>query len=311
MYKKTISSNKLFISFLLLIAISCSIKIFSTFYKDNSNDVFNISKEDSVVHEDLNGDNKKDNILIKKSDSGLIAQVDLNDDSTYSLNYNKNFETLGEFAEYWPIRISTLDISRDNSKEIFIQSSFHNKPIQHIFSWNGSEYNDMFCSNNNIIGFIDSANSRTSKVMSGNYESGNITLKGYLYNNGSLKEFTSNLNNYLPGNDTISNFISLIESLPNPYLTIPNYFYSQISGTDLESLYRLANKSNYYKYQDGYFTDLSWDKDGNITCENWILNFRTTSTLDSTSFSNITINLMLNKYTDDNFPFKITSINIY
>jgi len=33
-----------------------------------------------------------------------------------------------------------------------------------------------------------------------------------------------------------------MESLPNEYLSVPNYFYSQISGTDLENIFRLAKK---------------------------------------------------------------------
>lgn len=311
MYKKNNLSIKLFNIFLLILAILCFFKLF--FIKDNldAKNVFNSSKEDSIIHEDLNNDNKKDTILIKRSDSNLLAQVSLNSNETYSLDYSKNLQTLGEYCEYWPVRVSTLDISRDNSKEIFIQSSFHNKAVQHIFSWNGCGYDDIFCSNNNIIGFMDSSNNKTPKIISGNFQDNNINLNGYLYNKGSLKEFNSNLVDSFPGKDTVNNFICLIESLPDPYLSIPNYFYSQISGTDLESIFRLANSSNYYKFQDGYFIDLAWDNSGNITCENWILNFRTISTSDSKKVGHITINLMLNKYNDDNFPFKITSVNMY
>lgn len=311
MYKKNNLNIKLFNVFLLILAILCFFKLFFIKGDLNAKNVFNLSKEDSIIYEDLNNDNKKDTILIKKSNSNLLAQINLNNNETYSLDYDKNLQTLGEYCEYWPVRVSTLDISRDNSKEIFIQSSFHNKAVQHIFSWNGYGYDDIFCSNNNIIGFMDSSNSKTPKIISGNFQDNDISLKGYLYNKGSLKEFNSNLIDFFPGKDTINNFICLIESLPDPYLSIPNYFYSQISGTDLESIFRLANNSNYYKFQDGYFTDLAWDNSGNVTCENWILNFRTISTSDSKKVGNITINLMLNKYNDDDFPFKITSINIY
>jgi hypothetical protein len=310
-YKKNNLHIKLFNIFLLILAVLCFFKLF--FIKDglNAKNVFNLSEENSVIHEDLNNDNKKDTILIKKSDSDLLAQVNLNDNETYSLNSDKNFQTLGEYCEYWPVRVSTLDISRDNSKEIFIQSSFHNKAVQHIFSWNGKGYDDIFCANNNLIGFMDSANNKTPKIISGNFQDNNINVKGYLYNKGSLKEFNSSLITSLPGKDTINNFICLIESLPNPYLSTPNYFYSQISGADLESIFRLANSSNYYKFQDGYFTDLAWDNFGNVTCENWILNFRTISTSDSKKVSHITINIILNKYNDNDFPFKINSVNIY
>ncbi|MEG1142532.1 MAG: hypothetical protein RSE41_08845 [Clostridia bacterium] len=311
MYKKLNFPNKLFNTFLLVLTILCFIKLFSSRDSNIIKNVFNLYDKESIIHEDLNGDNKKDTILVKKNDSGLISQIDLNDNKTYSLNYKKDLQTLGEYSDYWPVRVSTLDISRDNSKEIFIQSSFHNKPIQHIFSWNGLGYDDIFCSDNNIVGFVDSSNSKTPKVISGNFVNGNMNFNGYLYNKGTLKEFNSTLTDNLPGSDTINNFICLMESLPNEYLSIPNYFYSQIRGTDLENIFRLANGSNYYKFQDGYFTDLAWDNDGNITCENWILNFRVTSSLDNKKISNITVNLMLNTYADDIYPFKITSVNIY
>ncbi|WP_346917129.1 hypothetical protein [Clostridium sp.] len=311
MYKKNNLYTKLFNIFLLALAILCFLKLFFVEYSLKGKNVFNLSEESIVINEDLNNDNKKDSILIKKSNSDLLAQVNLNDNETYSLNYDKNLQTLGEYCKYWPVRVSTLDISRDNSKEIFIQSSFHNKAVQHIFSWNGNGYDDIFCSTNNLLGFIDSANNKTPKIISGNFQDNNIELKGYLYNQGSLKEFNNSLTTSLPGKDTINNFICLIESLPDPYLSVPTYFYSQISGADLESIFRLANGSNYYKFQDGYFTDLAWDNTGNITCENWILNFRVISTSDSKKVSNITINLMVNKYNDDDFPFKITSVNVY
>ncbi len=310
-YKKNNLHIKLFNIFFLLLAILCFLKLL--FIEDDltKKNVFNLSEENSVIHEDLNNDNIKDTIFIKKSNSDLLAQVNLNDNETYSLNYDKNFQTLGEYCEYWPVRVSTLDVSRDNSKEIFIQSSFHNKAVQHIFSWNGNGYDDIFFSNNNLIGFMDSTNSKIPKIISGNFQDNNISLKGYLYNKGSLKEFNSSLITNLPGKDTINDFICLIEDLPDHYLSVPNYFYSQISGTDLESIFRLANSSNYYKFQDGYFTDLAWDNDGNVTCENWILNFRAISTSDSKKVNNLTIDLMLNKYNDSDFPFKITSVNIY
>lgn len=294
-----ISTLMLFTGYTLLISNNSSIPVFSLMQKDN------------ILEEDLNGDKRKDTILIKQSNQGLIGQVNLNKNKTFSLDYSKELPTLGEYCAYWPVRISTLDISRDNSKEIFLQSSFHNKPVQHIFTWDGSKYLNLYSSTDNLLGFLDSSNSKTPKVIVGNFESGDITFKGYMYDKGKLQEFTKQQPINLAGKDTISNLISLIQSLPNQYISVPNYFYPQISGSDLESLFRLANGSNTFKFQDGYFIDLAWQENGTITCTNWILNFRAMSTSDPSKVSNMTINLMINKYNDDDFPYKITSFNVY
>ncbi len=310
MFKKLILNNKIFNIILILITILCFIKVF--FLEESiSAPVFSLMQKDNIVEEDLNGDKKKDTIVVKHTDQGILAQVNLNKDKTFSLDYSPALPTLGEFSAYWPIRISTLDITRDNSKEIFLQSSFHNKPVQHIFTWDGSKYINLFSSTDNLLGFIDSNNSKTPKVILGNFENGNIDFKGYIYNKGVFEEFTDSSPINLAGKDTISNLITLIQGLPNPYISVPNYFYSQISGSDLESLFRLANGSNTFKFQDGYFIDLAWNENGNITCENWILNFRAMSTSNSSEVTNMTINLMINKYDDEDFPYKITSFNVY
>lgn len=310
MFKKLIINNKIFNFILVLIAILSFSRLFLQ-NQVSTMPIFNLMEKDSLLEEDLNGDKKKDTIAIKHTKQGLIAQVNLNKNKTYSLDYNSTLPTLGEYCSYWPTRISTLDISRDNSKEIFLQSSFHNKAVQNIFSWDGSNYVNLFSSTGNLLGFIDSGNSKTPKVITGNFHSGNMDLKGYMYNKGTLKEFTDTTPFTLAGEDTISNLIALVQSLPNPYISVPNYFYSQISGSDLESLFRLANGSNKFTFQDGYFIDLSWQENGTITCENWILNFKATNTSNPSQVSNMTINLMINKYNDEDFPYKITSFNIY
>lgn len=309
MFKKLVINKKILFTFIVVLTLLGGYTIFFT--NNSSIPVFNLMQKDNILEEDLNGDKKKDAIVIKHTNQGILAQVNLNKSKTYSLDYSKELPTLGEYCHYWPIRISALDISRDNSKEIFLQSSFHNKPVQHIFTWDGSKYVNLFSSTDNILGFLDSSNSKTPKVVLGNYEGGDITFKGFIYNKGKLEEFTDTNPITLAGEDTISSLISLLQTLPNQYLSVPNYFYPQISGSDLESLFRLANGSNSFKFQDGYFIDLAWQENGTITCANWILNFRSTSTTNPSVISNLTVNLMINKYPDDDFPYKITSFNIY
>lgn len=309
MLKKLILSNKIIFIFISIFILFCGCNYMIS--QNSSTLVFNLTHRDTILEEDLNGDKRKDNILIKYTEDSILAQVNLNKNKTFSLDYSKDLPTLGEYCSYWPIRITTLDISRDNSKEIFLQSSFHNKPIQHIFTWDGSKYINIFSSNNNLLGFIDSNNSKTPKVVVGNYQGGDITFSKYIYKRGSLEEILVNSPEILASSDTISSLIGLIQTLPNQYISVPNYFYSQISGSDLESLFRLANGTNKFIFQDGYFTDLAWQNNGTITCSNWILNFKAINISDQSSITNMTINLMINKYNDADYPYKITSFNIY
>lgn len=309
MFKKLTIKRKAIVIIIFLLLITSCYKLFLS--TPTLSSVFNFDQKDNIWEEDLNGDKKKDTIFIKYTSQGFIAQVNLNKNKTFSLDYTKDLPTLGEYCDYWPLRISTLDISRDNSKEIFLQSSFHNKPIQHIFTWDGYKYVNILSSTDNILGFLDSSNTRTPKVFLGNFENGDMKLKNYIYSKDRLEEITAINPLPFPGEDTISSLISLIETLPNQYITVPDYFYSQISGADLESLFRLANGSNSFVFQDGYFIDLAWQENGTATCFNWILNFRAINTTDSSMVKNVTINLMLNKYRDENFPYKITSFNVY
>lgn len=283
-------------------------------YKSESpltNAVFNQNNKDIVFHEDLNGDGKKDIITLKHSNSGYNGQVNLNKSESYNLISNKEFPALGDYCPHWPIRISTIDLSRDNHKEIIIQGSYEDKAVQQIFSWNRNGYSNIFSSNNNIIGFVDSCNSKTPKLITGNFLNGKISIKGYIYRKSELIEFSNNLTEDSLVLDTLSNFICMIESFPNAYLSVPNYFSPEINTNDLETIYRLANGSNYFKFQDGYFTDLAWKENGKISCENWILNFKTINLQDNRGIGNKTINLMINRYEDTDFPFKITSVNVY
>lgn len=313
MYKKALQSKTAIYIILTIMAFTGLIHIMRTNTEkaEETQSVFTLSNKDNIIHEDLDGDSKKDSIIIKNTDNGIIGQVSLNKEETYSLTCHSDLPILGEFSEFWPCRISTIDISRNNSKEIIVQSSFHNKSVQHIFSWTGKNYKDIMRNNNNIIGITDSCNSKSPKVMSGNFEEGKIALKSYVWKENALKEYNADIKTIVPGCDTISNFINLVESFPDPYLSVPNYFYPQISSSDLESVFRIANSNFYLKFQDGYFIDLAWNEKGTITCENWILNFRSIDTANNNNIKCITINIMLNMYNDTDFPYKITSINIY
>lgn len=320
MLTKILHSKKTFNYILLALAI-CIVGYFiytgiihrntSVSQESKASSVVSLVNKDKVLHEDLNGDGRKESITLKSINGSLTASVLFGKDKLYSLSPNEEFPTLGEYCSYWPTRVSALDLTRDNGKDIIIQSCFHNKAIQHIFLWNGNGYTTALASNSNLVGIMDSHNNKSPKIFSGSFSNGTLAMSSYTCNKGVLRHYESNISEAIPGLDTTSNFICLVESFPNLYLSVPDYIYPQISGNDIETLFRLANNNNYYIFQDGYFIDSAWDKYGKATCENWVLNFRCTPTEDTNKASNITIDITLNRYEDDTFPYKITSINVY
>lgn len=313
MNSKKISFNRNYcFSFIILALLLCaSIALFK--YYNSSSITFFTSVEDSkTIQDDLNGDGKKDILYVKKDDKNYYIQINLHDGTSYALDPSSNFPTLGDSFDYWPMKVTTIDASRNNIKEIFLQSSFHGKPIQHMFLWNGKKYDDIFCSNNNILGFVDSKNNKTPRIISANIYNGEILYNSYIFVKDKLKQFNYNYPTNYMGMDIISNFISLVQSFPNESLTLPPYFYHNISGSDLNLLYGTANNSMSYSFEDGLFKDLSWDSNGVPHEVKWSLNFKSTSLSDSKTAKAITFDLLLTKFTnsDGTFTYKITSLNL-
>jgi hypothetical protein len=211
-----------------------------------------------------------------------------------------------------PLRASIIDVSRDNVKEIFLQSSFHGKPIQHVFTLNEKSYNDVLYTNNNILGFVDSKNNKTPKIISANIANNEISFNSYIFIKGVLKKFEYNYPVNYVGCDTILNFISLVQSFPNDGLTLPPYLYPNISGNDINLLYQSANNGTVYTFQDGSFKDLSWDSKGVPHEIKWTLNFKGTLVSDPKVVKSIIFDLILTKInnSDGTFTYKITSIDL-
>ncbi|MEG2918497.1 MAG: hypothetical protein RR891_04335 [Clostridium sp.] len=308
MFKKINFTTKLFTLFLILSGLACFIFNFSN--TPTSKDVFNLCNNEGIFYEDLNGDGKSDTILLERTNDGLISQINLNDNITYSLDYDKDLQTLGELCDYWPIRISTPNITNSKFKDIVIQSSFHNKAIQHVFSWNKSKYSDLFCSTNNIVGINHNFDGETTKLFSGNFANDNIYINEYLYTDESLIEINFSETNLLPDIDTINDFICFIESVPCLPLNLPDYINPQIKGNDIQKLSSLFENSNSLTFQDGYFTNLPFNKDDSIKSNNWKLNFRVTSNLNYNDVNSITINLTTSIYENNHSLPPITSLTI-
>jgi len=304
--------KKKVIYYALAIIVGTIMLTFFFFFRKSSISTFNIINENKLMQADLTGDGTKDILYIKTNADKYYIQIN-SEDKSYYLEPSKKINTVGNFYKDWPMRLTLMDISRNNTPEIFTQASTNNKAIQHVFVWNNEKFDDIFCSTNNILGFIDSKNNKTPKVLSGNINDGKINFVSYIFIKNSLKSFDYNYSNNYMGKNTITSFINLMISFPLAELNISKELFSpQLNGNDISLLNDLSNRKLHFNFQDGVFKDSAWDKDGNASEILWTLNFKGTSIKDPQETKNYTMNLVLKHFTssDNSSTFKISSISI-
>jgi hypothetical protein len=304
--------KKKFIYYALAIIVIVVILSLFLCFRKSSIPTFNIIDENKMIQADLTGDGTKDILYIKTEKDKYYIQINSGDESYY-LEPSKHINTVGSYCTEWPMRLTLMDVSRNNVPEIFTQASIKNKAISHVFLWNGEKFDDILCSTNNILGFIDSKNNKTPKVLSGNINDGKINLVSYIFIKNSLKSFDYNyVDNYM-GKDTILGFINLMSSFPLAELNISRELFSpNINGNDISLLNDLSSRKVSFNFQDAVFKDYKWDKGGNASAVLWTLSFKETNTKDIKEIKNYTIELILNLISkDDKVPtFKISSIKI-
>ncbi|OFI06101.1 hypothetical protein CLOACE_12440 [Clostridium acetireducens DSM 10703] len=297
----------------LIIAFFIVVISFIIFKKFNiSTATLNIISDNKIIKTDFTGDGIEDVLYIKTCKNKYHLQVNSKNKSLY-IEPNINIGTLGQYCSYWPMKITLLDIDRNTIPEIFIQSSYNNKALQHIFFWNGTKFQELFFSSNNILGFVDSKNNKTPKVISGSINSNYIVFSNYIFNNKFENFYHKHTNSYM-GKDSIFSLIKYIESLQNNKNNIPsNIFYPGLTIKNFYALEKLIEEENVYNFQDALFRDTKWNKDGSPIEIKWILNFKVTpKKIESNNkIKNMYLNVLLKPHKDsyNNTYFKITSIN--
>ena len=305
------------ICYALAIIVFLTIITFFLLFRENSISSFNIINEPKMIQSDLTGDGIKDILYIKTEMDKYNIQINSGDKSYY-LEPSKKISTVGDSNPQWPMRLTLMDVSRNKVPEIFTQASVedtasqNNKAILHVFLWNGEKFDDIFCSTNNVLGFIDSKNNKTPKVLSGNIKDGNLNFTSYIFIKNSLKPFDYNYSDNYMGKNTVLSFIDLMASFPLPQLNIPKELFSpDLNGNDISLLGDLSSKKMHLNFQDAVFKDYNWDKDGNANEILWTLNFKGTNTSDLKEIKNYTIELIVKLIPNNNknSTFKISSIN--
>ena len=310
--------KKKYIYYALAIIAFIIMITFFLLLRKSSITTFNIVNEPKMMLSDLTGDGIKDILYIKTSMDKYYIQIN-SEDKSYYLEPSKKINTVGNYYSQWPMRLTLMDISRNKIPEIFTQASVEdtasqkNNAIQHVFLWNGEKFDDIFCSTNNILGFIDSKNNKTPKVLSGNIKDGELNFTSYILIKNSLKSFDYNYTDNYMGKNTILGFINLMASFPLAELNISKELFApDLNGNDISLLVDLSNKKIHLDFQDAFFKDSNWDKDGNASEILWTLNFKGTNAVDLKEAKNYTIELIVKLLpnSNKNSTFKISSINI-
>ncbi|WP_415875486.1 FG-GAP repeat domain-containing protein [Clostridium sp.] len=273
---------------------------------------FSVGSVDKTYKSDLTGDGKQDVLYITLNKNKYYLQVNTEKDSFY-LEPSKNLASVGNYYPYWPMRVNILDISRDKIPEIFIQSSKENKPIQHVFLYEKNRFKDIFCSYNNILGFMDCTNNKTPKMISGNISKNNFSFSNYILLQGKLEKYDYKAEETFMGKDTILSFINAITSLNPENLQLPQeIFDSKTYDKSISIIESMANSSSNFIFQDASFIDTKSNKDGDPTQVEWTLNFRANSSKELKDIKNYTLKLNLNFFKDskEKYCFKISSLYI-
>jgi hypothetical protein len=286
----------------LLIVFLLSRSPVQTFSSDVSNS--------KIIKADFNGDGKEDTLFVKRDGNKFSLNVKIKD-RTFPITPDKNSASIGSYSPYWPIRITLMDVSRDKIPEIFVQASIKDNPIQHIFVWNDGKFENIFSNSNNILGFIDSKNNRTPKVISGLLQGDTMWLSNYIFLNYKFKNYNYNGDNAFMGKDTICSFVRFIQGLPYSKDYIPSsIFFSNSYERNLPLINKLTDDNNTYVFQDGIFSENKSNAKGEVTEVLWTLNFRGVSNANKNNIKNYTLNLLLtpDENSKGNFYFKISSI---
>ncbi|AKN32678.1 hypothetical protein Ccar_18220 [Clostridium carboxidivorans P7] len=304
---RVIFLKKKYIYFIILTLI-IFILIVILFLSKHYSPTFNSISESKVLKADFDGDGKKDILSVKRFDDKYSMDVKIKDKS-YPITPYKNSSALFNYSPYWPMRVTLMDVSRDKIPEIFIQASNRDNPVQYVFVWNGSKFDNVLSNSNNILGFIDCKNNKTPKVISGKLQGNTVTLSNYIFLNYKFKNYNYDSNTTFMGTDTIATFIQFIQSLPQGESYKPkDIFTPNLSDKNLPLIKQLSSDNNTYVFQDGIFKENKCNEDGEVSEVYWTLNFRGISNSDKKLIKNYTINLLLtpSEVNKGNYYFKIS-----
>lgn len=252
---------------------------------------------------DLTGDGKEDVLQIINGQNKIDYNIK-SSNNDYFLSKKVPDNLLFTNNAHWKPTVYLHDLSRDRIPEIILQGSKNNKSISYLFHWNGEVFSLILSTEKNILGILDSKNSKTPQAYSIDSKNGISSLESFMVINNDILN-TSKDNNNVPSLDSVIKFINLVEY---NYVVdeLPDIFTSGINSKELSLLWNL-DKDNYsYAFQNAFFYDYEWNDNGDPTHIKWRLSFEKNA-LNGNEGNKEEIIIFLDVKKDSSL-YKITSI---
>ena len=302
--------NKFIIQVVIFLCIVICLPIMTLYYNTNRNlDTNNSaaietisSGKDTDYKIDLNGDGRKD-ILSIEVDDGKYSAIAYINSTKYQLIPSTPLNTLGTSNN--EIYCTFIDTTRNNIPEIIIQSYENNTPMQHIFTWNGHKFIDIFSSTNNSIGILDHTSNKTSRLLSFNINSSLENIQQYMYIKDSYKNISYDKSD-IQGYSCIQKLIDVIQ-LQYELEECPDIFNDDVDYYSKSLLWKLSKNTYDYQFRDCFFFDTKCDKNGNPTEYQWNIRFEKKLKSAEQTSSIIKMKVTVKQLSD---MFKINSISI-
>lgn len=305
---KIIIINKKFITYLIFFSILILIGtgvFWVTSNKFNSKQTLypiNISKDNKSY--DLNGDGIDDDFEIITGQNQIDFYIKSKDNDFY-LSKQVSDGSIFDFNTHWNPKIFFHDISRDNIPEILLLGSKNNKSMCYIFKWNKGSFLNLYSSNKNILGILDSKNTKTPQLYSISSSDGISSLNSFMVINNEILDTTKE-NSKLISLDAVTKFINLIEA-PYELDETPDIFKTSISKSELSLLWNLDKENYSYTFQNGFFNDYDWNDDtSEPVAIKWWLSFEK-SQLKGSESDKEELSIIIDLTKEDG-AFKISSI---
>ncbi|ACD52762.1 hypothetical protein FDB55_04435 [Clostridium botulinum] len=255
------------------------------------------------IDTDLTCDGQNEHIEFITKDNTIDLNISHNNDNTY-LSSKINDNVLFSLNNHWSPKIYLYDLSRDIKPEIILQGVKENKSMCYIFSWKDDKFQNLYSSEKNIFGILDSKNNKTPQCFSLSASKGNSSVNSFMIINNEVLD-TTNDNCSIPSLNNITNFIKLIET-PYELDDLPDLFSTKIDTKDLSILWNLDKENHSYSFQDAFFYDYDWDSYSNSTSLKWRLTFEKNKLKGEEGDKSEVIFYLDSKVEDSNF--KIISI---
>ena len=269
-----------------------------------SNSTFHEIKEAIKPSEkyDLNGDGLTENV-IEIINNNYYSYVIKTTSANYKLKDSNGSDITLDINEKFKPKINYLDLDRNNIPEIIINGLKNNKPVTYIYSWQLDKFENILYTDKNIVGILNSNNSKSPQVLYTLSNKGDESTEGILLCNNSIKNITP-YKNKIPSLSIVQKFIDLIQ-LPYELDDAPGIFTPTIPSDELSLLWNLDKETTKYSFINGYFYDTHWNDKGSPTSIIWVLSFEKNKN-NSNNSSELTLNIKIEL---DSFgEYKISNI---